>query len=175
MHIFVDDIMDSFADDLDAEFDGIKCCARTELLPFADNSIDLLYSINMLDHVDDMPQTLYEMRRVLKPTGKIYLQSYYNSHPLLETEPGVFDFAFLEDYVLKYFDAEYVKTFSVGDPAISISYTMDIISCVLEKNDTVIEAPKPRDRYESQSYFGPQSRIPMAINHLENEHSSLAL
>lgn len=166
-HIFLDDIMNLYVDELQADHNGLRVCARTELMPFADDAIDILYSVNMIDHVDDMPETLYEMHRILKPEGFIYIQSYYNSHPLLMTEPGVFDFFFIEEYIKKYFNIEYLDTFAIGDPKISSSYTMDVIGCVLSKKNNVEILRKDRRRYTKPEYFGPQSRISMAIDLLE--------
>jgi SAM-dependent methyltransferase len=165
-HVFVDDIMNLYVDEIGARLDGTPVCARTELMPFADDCVDLLYSVNMLDHVDDMPATIAEMHRVLSPDGRIYCQSYFNSHPLLDAEPGVFDRAFYDDYVLPLFEIEHVQTYAVGDPAISQSYNMDIIGMVLKKRVGVEVETKPRDRYEDDSYRGPQSNISVALGAL---------
>ena len=42
-------------------------------LPFEDNSFDLVYSISTFEHINGIPETLAEVRRVLKPRGKFYL------------------------------------------------------------------------------------------------------
>lgn len=162
-HIFLDDIMDAYVDKLSATHDGLRVCARTELMPFSDRSIDVVYSINMIDHVDDMPETMAEVHRVLKPGGKVYMQTYYNSHPLLETEPGVFDRFFLDMYIRPYFDIEHLQTYAMGDPAISPSYTMDVLACVLSAKDRTISNRKPRERYLASDYLAPQSLISQAI------------
>lgn len=46
--------------------------AKAESLPFESNSFDLVYSTNVLEHVDDPTKVLSESIRVLKPGG--YLQ-----------------------------------------------------------------------------------------------------
>lgn len=50
----------------------IVICGRAEKLPFEDNSFDLIYSTNVLEHVQDPKKVLSESIRVLKPGG--YLQ-----------------------------------------------------------------------------------------------------
>ena len=166
-HVFLDDIMNLYVDEIGAVLDGTPVCARTELMPFAADSIELLYSVNMLDHVDDMPATVAEMHRILAPGGRIYCQSYFNSHPLLDTEPGVFDRTFYDDYVLPLFEVDHVATYAVGDPAISRSYTMDIIGLVLKKRVGATVETKPRERYLDASYMGPQSHISVAVGALK--------
>ena len=165
-HIFLDDIMDAFASRLSAHHDGLRICARTELMPIATGSVDVLYSVNMIDHVDDMPETIAEMHRVLRPGGRVYLQTYFNSHPLLETEPGVVDRSFLDTFVAPYFSFEYMRTFAMGDPAIPSSYTMDILACVLVPKPGAPPSRKPRNRYQDPDFCGPQSLISNAIRDL---------
>lgn len=164
--IYLDDIIQTYVERLSASFSGMCVDARTELMPFANNSIDLIYSVNMIDHVDDMPETVFELHRVLRNGGALYLQSYYNSHPLLETEPGVFDRHFIDNYISPYFEIETLSTFAVGDPAISSSYTQDIVSAVLVRKDVELPARKSRDRYKDK-YVGPQSVISNAISTLK--------
>lgn len=167
-HIFLDDIMDVYVDKLSASHDGLRICARTELMPVATSSVDIVYSVNMIDHVDDMSETILEIHRILKHTGKVYLQTYFNSHPLLETEPGVFDRNFLDNHVSPYFNTEFIRTFAMGDPALPSSYTMDILACVLSPKDAPTKSLKPRSRYYDAGYIGPQSRISNAIRELSD-------
>lgn len=47
--------------------------ARGEQLPLADNITDVVLSDNVLDHVQDACGYLSECRRILKPTGVLYL------------------------------------------------------------------------------------------------------
>lgn len=53
-----------------------------EKLPFEDNTMDAILSFDVLEHVQDLQQTLDECFRVLKPSGKMILvfPSYY--HPV---------------------------------------------------------------------------------------------
>ncbi|MBH49896.1 MAG: hypothetical protein CMG69_03990 [Candidatus Marinimicrobia bacterium] len=44
---------------------------NSEQLPFDDNSINTIYSSNVIEHIEDIKLALKEMRRVLKPDGYI--------------------------------------------------------------------------------------------------------
>lgn len=162
-HIFVDDLVGAYVERLGATFDGLAVNARSELLPFADNSVDIMYSINMLDHVDDLPETLFELHRVLSPDGVLVLQTYFNSHPLLHSEPGVVDRYAFDSLIAPYFEISQLRTHEVQSPEISSYYTMGIMTCHLRCRD--VEIPRPdRNKYASQQYLGPQSSITEALD-----------
>ncbi len=42
-------------------------------MPFEDNYFDMIVSINVYEHIDDLPKALSECKRVLHPGGLIYL------------------------------------------------------------------------------------------------------
>ena len=47
-------------------------CARGELLPFRENTFDVVLSVDVFEHVQDLTQVMLECKRVLKPGGKLY-------------------------------------------------------------------------------------------------------
>ena len=49
-------------------------------IPFADNTFDLVIANHMLFYCDDIPQTLREVRRVLKPNAKFVCSTYSKKH-----------------------------------------------------------------------------------------------
>ena len=55
-------------------------CASGEALPFADESFDVVYCCDVLEHVNDLPRVIAETARVLKPGG-IYLYDTINRTP----------------------------------------------------------------------------------------------
>lgn len=57
----------------------------SETMPFADDFFDTVISVNALDHVDDFFATAREIKRVLKPQGKIRFHLHY--HDKTPTEP----------------------------------------------------------------------------------------
>lgn len=48
---------------------GLRAVADEEFLPFAENSFDLVMSVGALHWVNDLPGTLIQINRVLKPGG----------------------------------------------------------------------------------------------------------
>lgn len=46
-------------------------------LPFADNSIDCVYSFGVLHHIPEIDQVVREIHRVLKPGGRVMIALYY--------------------------------------------------------------------------------------------------
>ena len=60
-----------------------------EAMPFDDDAFDVVSSINSLDHVDDVPRTVAEIIRVLRPGGLLLLATELCHRPRL-TEPQSF-------------------------------------------------------------------------------------
>lgn len=66
--------------------------APGEQLPFADNTFDIVYSANVLEHTSDPIQVLREAVRVLKSGGIMYMEipnylSYFEGHYMLPMPP----------------------------------------------------------------------------------------
>lgn len=51
-------------------------------IPFLDNTFDFVFSRNLLKHVDNPWDTLSEMKRVVKPKGKVFTVESCVTHPL---------------------------------------------------------------------------------------------
>lgn len=52
--------------------DRLACC-DVQSLPFGGESVDLVTALDVLEHTDDDLEALREMRRVLKPSGRILI------------------------------------------------------------------------------------------------------
>lgn len=67
-------------------YDGVKfICGFSEKIPTDDNFFDAVISVNAIDHVDDFFKTALEIKRVLKPNGKLRMHIHY--HKKTQTEP----------------------------------------------------------------------------------------
>lgn len=60
----------------------------SEHLPFPDNSLDLVLSHHVIEHVPDQAQHLSEIRRVLRSDGRAYLATPNRSSPIMEGHVG---------------------------------------------------------------------------------------
>jgi ubiquinone/menaquinone biosynthesis C-methylase UbiE len=56
----------------------------SENMPFEDNFFDAIISVNALDHVDDFQLTANEIKRVLKPNGKLRFHLHYHQKTIAE-------------------------------------------------------------------------------------------
>lgn len=66
-----------------ANAQGTKLIASEEMLPFADNSFDLVISAGSLHTVNDLAGTLVQVRRILKPDG-LFLAVVFGGETLKE-------------------------------------------------------------------------------------------
>lgn len=70
-----------------------------ERLPFADNSFDLIVSALSLHHVNDLPGTLIQVRRCLKPDG-LFLAIVPGANTLRELRESITQASALQDFAL---------------------------------------------------------------------------
>lgn len=68
-----------------------------EKIPFANDHFDIVTSFNNIDHVDDLDQTIAEIKRVLKPGGMFLLLTEVGHEPT-PTEPIVLDFDIVDKF-----------------------------------------------------------------------------
>lgn len=55
---------------------GVGIQADARFIPLQDDSVDIVYSSGVLHHSTDMPKSISEIRRVLKPGGVAYIMLY---------------------------------------------------------------------------------------------------
>lgn len=66
--------------------------ASGEALPFDDESFDVVYSANVLEHTDDPERVLWQSLRVLRPGGTLHMEmpnflSYFEGHYMILQPP----------------------------------------------------------------------------------------
>lgn len=85
--------------------------AVSEHIPFPDASFDVVTSFNNLDHVDDLAQTVAEVKRTLAPGG-LFLLLTEIGHAPTPTEPLSLDFAVVDVFAPE-LEAEQVRHFEM--------------------------------------------------------------
>lgn len=68
--------------DVDKRFDEARVVNANETLPFADDSFDLVWCSEVIEHLEDPAASLAELQRVTKPGGELILTTP-NSYALL--------------------------------------------------------------------------------------------
>ncbi|MEG3134646.1 class I SAM-dependent methyltransferase [Rouxiella sp. T17] len=93
---------------VEKEFDNIETQqGYAESLPFADGSVDVVISRYSAHHWHDVGQALREVRRILKPHGKVIMMDVASpGHPVLDIHLQV---------VEKLRDTSHVKNYSPGE------------------------------------------------------------
>ena len=87
--------------------------ARSEAIPYSDGHFDVVASFNSLDHVEDVPRTVAEMRRVVSDHGQVLLIVEIG-HPPTPTEPHHLDGTLLELFAPD-FRVERQRRFGIRD------------------------------------------------------------
>jgi malonyl-CoA O-methyltransferase len=99
-------------------------CADAEMLPFGDNTVDLIFSNLMLHWMNDSEEVLKELRRVLKPNG-VFLFSTLGPDTLYELRES---WARIDEgiHVHSFLDMHYIGDFLVWagfvDPVIDMEF-----------------------------------------------------
>ena len=97
--------------------------SRSENIPLKSSSIDGVISVNSLDHVDNLENTLNEIIRILKSNGEIYLQLNLAETPTIY-EPIIIKEKEIEEFLKRYFIIKEKKRIEKGS---SISLNEEIV------------------------------------------------
>lgn len=90
------------------------CSAGSESIPYPDHHFDVVTSFNSLDHVDDLEQTINEIKRVTRPGGLFLLLSDVNHQPT-PCEPICFSWDVVKRFEPE-FAVEKVDHFEKNEP-----------------------------------------------------------
>lgn len=77
------DISNVFLEHAKRVFSLKTTLARADVLPFKDDSFDVCFAFDVLEHIhpDDQGKTATELDRVLKPTSKIFINNPHKDNP----------------------------------------------------------------------------------------------
>ena len=79
-----------------------------ERLPFPTGYVDVVFSMNSLDHTDDVPAVCREIRRVLKPGGH-FIGSLNLNEPPTSTEPWMLTEELLAEHLFAGWQRQFYK------------------------------------------------------------------
>ncbi|QMU70541.1 methyltransferase domain-containing protein [Streptacidiphilus sp. P02-A3a] len=127
-------------------------------LPFADASFDSVFALESMPHMPDRAQVLREMRRVLRPGGRIVLTDFYRRpapapdvHPLRRTMGSTT--AQLDEYplLLRAAGLRFTEMLDITDETVHRSFAF--LAEQAERMRLKLENP------EATCYFNPQAVI----------------
>lgn len=103
--VLADRYMDEFKDDLASH--GMVYLKSTEKsIPLPSDFVDVMFTLNALDHVDDFPAMCREIIRVLKPGG-LFIGSFNLEEPETVTEPQRLNPELIKTYLLNDLDIQF--------------------------------------------------------------------
>lgn len=94
--------LEEFGDEL-IRHNMIYVTSSENKIPVPDSFVDYLFTINSLDHVDNLEQMVSEILRIIKPNGTI-LASFNLNEPSTECEPQTLTEKIIKEKLLKYFN-----------------------------------------------------------------------
>lgn len=98
---------ENFPDDLRRH--GMIYVASTEdVIPMPDNSVDVMFTINALDHAANLEAICSEIVRVLKPDGEL-IASFNLNEPATAAEPQTLTEELLEAVLLRHFETHSLR------------------------------------------------------------------
>jgi glycosyltransferase involved in cell wall biosynthesis/ubiquinone/menaquinone biosynthesis C-methylase UbiE len=82
--------------------------ARAEQIPLPSHYVDVVFSMNSLDHVDQLDEACKEIRRILKPGG-YFIGSLNLNEPPTPTEPWTLSAEYLEKHLFASWERQFYK------------------------------------------------------------------
>lgn len=126
--VLVPRYLQEFGDNMIAH-EMVYVASSEKYIPLPDNSVDVLVTINALDHVSDLESICNEMLRILKPQG-ILLASFNLNEPKSECEPQTLTESLLKEGLLNYFN---INTYR-------LAYTEEKDAYLNLKNNKLLES-----------------------------------
>ena len=138
--IGLDPLADSYMDFGIANQSMVYLAASAEKIPLPSQYVDVVFSMNSLDHVDSFPAACAEIRRVLKIGGFFIGSLNLDELPTIE-EPWTLTEELLEEHLFKGWEKQFYKTRPrLNDPAHFGPYKYFYEECPKE----ILERPGPR-------------------------------
>ncbi len=105
---------------------GITCVSDEEFLPFAENSFDLVVSALSLHHVNDLPGTLIQIQRCLKPDG-LFLAILPGAHSFKELRASIAGASAEHDFALTPRVSPFVEVRDAGALLMRAGFALPVV------------------------------------------------
>jgi SAM-dependent methyltransferase len=117
LRIGIDVLADRYADEFTTNITahGMVYLKSTErVIPLPSDLVDVMFTLNAIDHVDDFPTMCSEIVRVLKPGG-LFIGSFNLEEPPAVTEPQQLSEQAIKEHLLSRLELQSYRTFG-GSP-----------------------------------------------------------
>lgn len=105
--VLADRYVDEFTDSI-LEHNMVYLKSTERVIPLPSDFVDVMFSMNALDHVRDFPQMCKEIVRVIKPGGLLIASININEPPTAE-EPQTLTEDMIRKYLLDFLEVESYK------------------------------------------------------------------
>lgn len=110
--VLADDYADKFTDNIISH--GMIYLKSTEkVIPLPSEFVDVMFTLNAMDHVNSFPDICREIIRVLKPGGD-FIGSFNLEEPATLEEPQKLNEIIIKDNLLKYLDVKSYRITNQG-------------------------------------------------------------
>jgi SAM-dependent methyltransferase len=110
--VLADQYLDQFQDFM-LKHDMIYLKSTEKVIPLPSGLVDVMFTLNALDHVQDLEAMCRELRRVLKPGG-LLIGSFNLEEPATPCEPQTLNEELLQQHLLRHFKSESYRTARKG-------------------------------------------------------------
>lgn len=118
----------------------IKVVCDEEFIPFADNSFDLIISVLNLHNINDLPGSLVQLRRILRPKG-IIIASLFGENNLLKCKQRLVE---IEVEASKQVSPRFAPNIDIKQMGMLL-LRAGFMSSVVDKDTVTVEYKRPID------------------------------
>lgn len=119
LRIGIDVLADAYADaftDNVLSHDMIYLKSTEKVIPLPSDFVDVLFTLNAIDHVDNFPQSCRELLRILKPGG-LLIASFNLNEPATACEPQTLTEPLIDQHLLNHLEVITRRVSRKGPPA----------------------------------------------------------
>ena len=109
VHIGIDVLANRYSEFGISSHDMCYVVSTETVIPLPSNYVDVIFTLNALDHVTNLPRICDEIYRILAPGGTLF-GSFNLNEPATESEPQTLTHGLLHDLLLRRFEVRSYRT-----------------------------------------------------------------